>query len=444
MATAARRFEASDAAAVTSPARGLGRLFANIVRKGTLAVTDQALFSGANFLVNILLARWLAPADYGAYSLAFAIFLLFAAIHSAILIEPMMVFGPGKYASGFGRYVRILVGGHFAVMTGSSVALLGLTLLLGRFYSSAAALAMRGLAFGAAAILLFWLVRRVFYVLLRPALGVVSGALYFVLLLGGVGLLKYFDLLSTMTAFCAMGGAGLLASAVMLARFAPDCRSGASQPTFKEVSVEHWRYGRWAIATAVIGWFPGQVYYALLPAYLGLEGAGALRALMNFVMPVLQAISALTMLLLPMLVRDRHSGGPKKMNRTMLVFLGLFCAGAVVYLAGLWLFRDSVFQIFYGGKYAQYAGWPLLLTGLLPLGTCASSVLGDGLRALEKPDSIFWCYAGSVIGAVAVGIPLSAVIGVSGALLGLLASSIITVAMMSWYYKKSLIEADKA
>ncbi len=66
------------------------------------------------------------------------------------------------------------------------------------------------------------------------------------------------------------------------------------------------------MATAVIGWFPGHVYYALLPAYLGLAGAGGLRALMNFVMPVLQAISALTMLLLPMLVRDRDSGGPRR------------------------------------------------------------------------------------------------------------------------------------
>jgi O-antigen/teichoic acid export membrane protein len=169
-----------------------------------------------------------------------------------------------------------------------------------------------------------------------------------------------------------------------------------------------------------------------------------LRALMNFVMPVLQAISALTMLLLPMLVRDRDSGGPRKMNRTMLLFLGLFCAGAVVYLTALWIFRDSVFQIFYAGKYSQYAGWPLFLTGLLPLGTCASAVLGDGLRALEKPDSIFWCYACSVVGAVAVGIPLSATMGVSGALLGLIASSAITIVLMAFYYRKSLREAARS
>jgi O-antigen/teichoic acid export membrane protein len=126
------------------------------------------------------------------------------------------------------------------------------------------------------------------------------------------------------------------------------------------------------------------------------------------------------------------------MNQTMLLFLILFCAGAGIYLSGLWVFRDAVFNIFYGGKYKQYAGWPLLLTGLLPLGTCATAVLGDALRALERPDFIFWCYMGSIVGAVAIGIPFSASLGVSGALLGLLASSLITVLMMACFYRTSL------
>jgi O-antigen/teichoic acid export membrane protein len=422
---------------------GLRRLMANILRKGTLAVTDQALFSGANFMVNVLLARWLAPAEYGAYSVAFAVFLLFASLHMAIVIEPMMVFGAGKYSSRFPRYLRAVFAGHLAVMAPASALLFATTLLLRKLYSPAVEQALRGLVFAAAAILLFWLVRRVFYVLLQPGWGAISGALYSVLLLGTVGLLKYTSNLSTQTAFLAMGVAGLVASVIVMIRFVPAWSSRTARPIFKEVCTDHWRYGRWALATALVGWFPGNVYYALLPMYLGLEGSGGLRALMNFVLPVLQAISALTMLLLPMLVRDRAQGGPKKMNRTMLMFLALFCGGAVVYLTGLWFFRDSVFQIFYGGKYSQFAGWPLFLTGLLPLATCASAVLGHALRALERPDAIFWCTAGSTLGAVLAGIPLSATLGVSGALLGLLASSVITVAMMGWFYWRALQEGSR-
>lgn len=426
-----------SAPALARPAASSTRIL-QIARKGTLAVADQGLFSGANFLLNILLARWLSAADYGAYSLAFAVFLLFAAVHSAILVEPMMVFGAGKYFTRFSQYLKVLIASHWAVMLPVSVLLFGATLVLRQVYSQKAAAAFLGLVFGAGGILLFWLVRRVFYVLLRPAWGVAGGAVYFVLLLAAISALQFTGHLSTTTAFAGMGVAGLLASAILLARFFAVFSAEQHGPSLSETAREHWRYGRWAMATAIIGWFPGHVYYALLPAHLGLEGSAGLRALMNFVLPVLQAISALTMLLLPMLVRDRHNGGVRRMNRTMWQFLSIFAAGAVVYLTGLWLLRDEVFQVFYAGKYSQYAGWPLFLAGLLPLGTCATAVLGNALRALERPDSIFWCYAGSLIGAVTVGVPCSTFLGVSGALLGLLASSLITVLMMAWFYVRAL------
>jgi O-antigen/teichoic acid export membrane protein len=40
--------------------------------KGGMAIVDQGIFSGSNFVLYILLARWLAPDDYGAYALGFA------------------------------------------------------------------------------------------------------------------------------------------------------------------------------------------------------------------------------------------------------------------------------------------------------------------------------------------------------------------------------------
>src|SRR5207247_1619823 len=134
-------------------------------------------------------------------------------------------FGAGKYSSRFSRYLRVLIGGHFGLMAPASLLLLGGTFLLGRLYSSEAADAFRGLLFAAAAILLFWMVRRVFYILLQPFFGVVSGALYFVFLIGGVAALKYTGRLSSATAFAAMGAAGLIASLIMLARFVPAWRA---------------------------------------------------------------------------------------------------------------------------------------------------------------------------------------------------------------------------
>src|SRR5579862_2344913 len=85
------------------------------LRKGTLALIDQGLLSGSNFLVSILLARWLTPNQYGAYAMGFSIFILLSGIHNAFFLEPMSVFGPESYSQCLAAYVKKLFGFHFAL-----------------------------------------------------------------------------------------------------------------------------------------------------------------------------------------------------------------------------------------------------------------------------------------------------------------------------------------
>ena len=64
-----------------------------LVKKGTLAVIDHGLISGSNFLISVLLARWMLPEQYGALALAFAVFLLLSLSYQALLLQPLGVFG---------------------------------------------------------------------------------------------------------------------------------------------------------------------------------------------------------------------------------------------------------------------------------------------------------------------------------------------------------------
>ena len=405
-----------------------------LLGKGTLALTDQALFSGANFLVNVLLARRLAPHDYGAYSLAYAWFLLFAALHQALLIEPMMIYGSGKYFDRFRRYLLLLIGYHAALLVPAGLIIWLITATFGSDFGGARS-AFQSMALASSMILLFWLMRRVFYVLLKPAWGVLSSVLYFVALAATLGILLAFRRLTPQAAFLAMGMSGVLVSSVLLWRLNTLSGAGGPRLSFAEVASDHWRYGRWSMASALASWFPSNIYYILLSAWLGLEGAAALRALTNFIMPATQGVMALNMLMLPALVRDRRHGGTRKMNQTMALFLLLLGGGCALYLSALWLFRDHLFQLFYGGRYSQYRGWPLLLAGALPIGTCLYSAIGNGLRALERPDRLFWAFVGSSAAAVLFGIPLTARFGVTGALLGNHCSAVVFIAMLAWLYR---------
>src|SRR5690349_20138293 len=74
--------------------------------KSALALVDQGLFSGAGFLVNLLLARWLAPASYGAFAVAFAGFLFISGFHNVLVLEPLTVMGPGRHSDNLPAYFR--------------------------------------------------------------------------------------------------------------------------------------------------------------------------------------------------------------------------------------------------------------------------------------------------------------------------------------------------
>ena len=192
-----------------------------------------------------------------------------------------------------------------------------------------------------------------------------------------------------------MAAASLITCLLLLVLLRPTWAADSS--SIREVAADHWRYGKWVAAAAGPAWVTDNIYYLVLPAWVGLAEAGALKALLNLAQPALQSISALGVLLLPILVRDRDRGGPRAMKRTMKLSLALFLLGSACYLALLWGFRFQIFHFLYGGKYAALRPWPLLLLGLLPLAQSVPNVLGNALGALERPDLGFVSWVGGSV-----------------------------------------------
>jgi O-antigen/teichoic acid export membrane protein len=415
-----------------------GQQFISWMTRGGLAILDQGLFAGTNFLVNVLLGRWLTPAQYGAFALVYSFFFLFSTLHTAALIEPMMVFGPGKYAPHFQKYVGILLCGHLGLMLPGSLILLVVAWVTHHFYPGGTEYAFLGLVVAAPLILLLWLLRQTFYIRLQPGWSAVGGVLYLVFFLALIYALRAENHLSPMTAFLGMGTGALAASIFLLIRLQPRLVTRSASLTASAVAGEHWRYGRWSAATVLVQWFPSNVYYALLPAWMGLAGPGALKAFMNLAMPILHSISPLSSLFLPLLVRARRQSGAQLMARRMKFFLTLLTAGSAVYLGLLLYFRSEVLELCYAGKYLEYGWLPVFLVGLLPFTVSLNAVWVCSLRALERPDQVFWCYVGSSVMTLVVGIPLSVTLGVVGALIGLLLSSLTTALIAIVLYEARL------
>src|SRR4029077_6129308 len=138
------------------------------------------------FLVNVFLARWLSPSEYGAFALAFACFLLFSMLYSACIYEPMIVFGSSRYAGSFQGYFRLLVRSNIAMLAAVSLSMLAVSFLLGWLYSARVQHAFAALALASPFVLLTWLGRGGFYAPLQPGGAAIGGGFYFCILIGAL------------------------------------------------------------------------------------------------------------------------------------------------------------------------------------------------------------------------------------------------------------------
>ena len=154
--------------------------------KGGFSILDQGFFSGANFIISILLARWLAPSDYGAFIIAFTVYLLMTGFYTAFILEPMSVFGPAKYSKQMSDYLMIQLKFH-GIMTGIlALAIIFLGWFIGTWINQSLGNAFMGMGLAIPFILLSWIGRRTFYILMQPSSAFLISATYFIISIAGI------------------------------------------------------------------------------------------------------------------------------------------------------------------------------------------------------------------------------------------------------------------
>jgi O-antigen/teichoic acid export membrane protein len=396
--------------------------------RGFSAVLDQGLFSISNFALNIFLIRWLETADYGAFAVAYSLFALLATLHAGFLTEPLLVFGPGRYAKKRGPYLGTVTNGHWLFGAGFSAVLVAVA-IAGFLSSHPTAAGLLGLAAAAPFILYRQLGRTATYMILNPRLAAFAAAVYMGLTLSGVFILQRTGWLSSAMAFLLMGLASLVSGLWLFHRLKPARVPLRNNPLTREVLQDHWHYGRWAAATGILLWVPSQIYYFALSVSIGLDATAQLRAAMTLIMPALAALSAIGTLLVPALVRLRSRD---HFRRTVIAGMTVLTFLATLYWLILGSFGEPVLLWLYGERYIEI-GQFIWIIGLVPVFTGSITVLGPALRALERPDLVFWAYVLSNIATVTIGLALMTIYGLQGAALGMVAAYATTAVTMTWF-----------
>lgn len=406
--------------------------------KGGFAILDQGLISGSNFLLSILLARWLSAEQYGAYAVAFGFFVLLSLVYNCLVLEPMAVFGGSSYHGSLRGYLGSLIWIHVAFSAAIATAFGASTFAAWRM-SPGGGLggALGGVTIASPCVLLFWLARRSFYLELSPAKSALGALVYFGLSLSGMFGLYHWGILSSFSAFVLVGFAALITSFYLLIVLRMELANQPFAHSTKTVWGRHWRYGRWALGGAVASWIPANIYYPLLSSFGGLAHSGQLKALMNLTLPVEQVKMALGLLFIPYAARTlEHEGreGAKSLSRRMtLVSLSV----AVGYWAVILIFKGSVFHLLYSGRYSE-------VTALVPLAAfgsiawCGSFGSSIALRAMESPASVFAAFSMATVLSLVIGIPAVWRFGVAGAVWGINTSDVLSWILLVWLLQQKV------
>ena len=275
--------------------------FGHWAKKGGLSVLDQGLFSGANFILNIFLARWLLPSSYGAFSIAFAIYLFVTGFYNALILEPMSVFGPANHSKRLKSYISSQFQIHtiFTIPVGLIIVIVGyVALLISKNYELSYAIISVGIVLPF--MLLPWLSRRAFYIMQNPVGALIGSLCYFFLLIFGMFFIHYWRIEFQFSWYFLMGLVSFLETlfSIIITKFKLNFRFDFD---FIEIIKNQWAFSKWIVVAAILNFFGSQINLILVALLLGIDVAGVFRAIQNFVLPVNQVLVAISFLGLPIL-----------------------------------------------------------------------------------------------------------------------------------------------
>src|SRR5260370_40604555 len=142
--------------------------------------TDQAPAVGGTFLANVALARTRTKEEYGMFALTYSVFTFVSGLHNATILEPLTVYGSGRYRERFSDYLRLMARSNLVFGLLLSGLILLASLVVWWVAPHLASRALLGLGLTVGVLLSGIFLRRAFYVHGEPPLAAKSSRAFFV------------------------------------------------------------------------------------------------------------------------------------------------------------------------------------------------------------------------------------------------------------------------
>ena len=370
--------------------------------KGGLGVLDQVIFSGANFLISVFLARSLRNEDFGEFAIGFAFLTFFVQVYTSFALEPMGVLGPSGYRERIASYLSGQVRLLFLLSAPIGI-LLVFAIWLGQSASASSVLIFSAISLPF--VLFPLLMRRVFYVLLRPGTALLGSAIYLLVLLLSYYLASQFGILNGATSILMISLASLLSGLSLLLILRME-NIASDRINLSEILIETWSFGKWLIVSGVFIGVATQSQIYLTGILSHVEDAGAVRILQTFIQPMMLTATAFSALATPAITADFASAAYELMRRKIFLFTILLGGIALFYEYLLVLFSDRLNQFLFEGKYLSYTN-QIPIWGLVPVLLAFFWGGAIALQVSQKPQAMLiisgtWAFFSFVPGLILI------------------------------------------
>ena len=364
-----------------------GKQIKKWILKGFLSILDQVLYSGSNFILIILLARWLDPIDFGAFSVTYALISVFYQFHNGFISEPMNVLGPIDYHDDKISYVKIQTKIHFLFTACIGLLLILIIIFFQKIFDSNSVntiFIFLGLA--TPFLLLPWFTRRSFYFLQKPIMSAFTSFQYAFFLFFLLYFARRILRLNSEAIYIIMAFSALFSSVYFF--ISTQRKENERKLNLKKILNKNWHYGKWIIFTGILVSLANQIQIFITGSILGLEIAGAFKVIQNFSQPMVVLISGFSFLVLPSFASQIENHDVKTIRKRGLIVSLITLLLAIIYECILLLFKYQLEHFLYNGKYRMYADL-IPLFGIISIIMALSIGPSVLLKVYQDPKSLF-------------------------------------------------------
>lgn len=396
----------------------------------TLVLADQAVVSGSNFVIGILIAKAFGLADLGVYAYAWMVLMMCSSLLQNLLWVPLVneyvKMAEGEKEAYLGKvFICHMLFSCLAALLSA----LFILLLSGTSFFSALKPLVIALPILIFSYTLYDFARRahllksnLLKVLLLDVLVNWSQVAFLVFQLW-----KNKAVLMDTMFFCA---ATYLFGLLWLGTGFKQSIRGASH--FFSVLQGQWNNTRWLLATAILQWFAGNFFLVSAGSILGPESAGIVRIAQSVVGVLNVFFIALEMYVPARSSAVYHKGGREQLTQYTLRILRLGLIVCLLFVLVVTLFSSPLLAWLYGKGYDRYAYVVAVFAAFYTI-VFVGYPLRFALRAMDKSKAMFVGYVLATVFSLFFSHIMIHAWGIWGVLAGLAGTQII---MQAWYVKE--------